>query len=519
MRLICLILFSVVSIVLSKKILVYVPQVGASHDSFMARVGNILHLAGYNVTVLIIPIDSECVNQTKTLAHEIRLPLNNAFKGLDLNRKNDFETFMWTYNMKNPIAGYFMIKYLTNTMVKQCEIVANDQTLHSYITDQKFDLMLFDGFDSCGYGLSNSWEIPNHIVVSSGLFQSPYFDYLNMGGLQISSTPDNGAYFSSGGHSMMDRFINYYSSFISNRLVDINMHYEEAIFKARDGDKHVDFSKRIEDMAYYITNGEPLLDYAHTITGKVIELGGFTMEKFKELKDDEWDDLLNKRKWNVLISFGTVAKSSKMPLEYKNNILKAVKAMPYVSFIWKYEVEDGLGDELDNLYKFNKVPQNDLLNDPRLSLFVSHGGLGSLQESAYSGIPVIVIPLFGDQHRNAGILKKIGGKIFSKYDLSDFDKFIAAIGEIIDNIHLYKKRALKTKKLLLGKPFNSTKLFIKYIEYTLKFGTIPILNLTKPKNNYDIYFAISLLVSCAGILFFKKTKSFKSLKSNTKKNE
>lgn len=46
------------------------------------------------------------------------------------------------------------------------------------------------------------------------------------------------------------------------------------------------------------------------------------------------------------------------------------------------------------------VPQNDLLGDGRLAAFVTHGGINSIYEAAYHGVPVAGIPIFGDQPDN-----------------------------------------------------------------------------------------------------------------------
>uniref|UniRef100_A0A0M3HJY8 glucuronosyltransferase n=1 Tax=Ascaris lumbricoides TaxID=6252 RepID=A0A0M3HJY8_ASCLU len=43
---------------------------------------------------------------------------------------------------------------------------------------------------------------------------------------------------------------------------------------------------------------------------------------------------------------------------------------------------------------------------PKLSAFVTHGGQNSVIESTNAGIPMICVPLFGDQMRNAKMAEK-----------------------------------------------------------------------------------------------------------------
>lgn len=45
---------------------------------------------------------------------------------------------------------------------------------------------------------------------------------------------------------------------------------------------------------------------------------------------------------------------------------------------------------------------------PNVKLFISHGGLGSIMESKYYGVPVLVIPFFGDQPSNAEMAAEEG---------------------------------------------------------------------------------------------------------------
>ena len=47
------------------------------------------------------------------------------------------------------------------------------------------------------------------------------------------------------------------------------------------------------------------------------------------------------------------------------------------------------------------LPQQDLLGHPKARLFITHGGLFSNQEAIYHGVPLISMPVFGDQFANA----------------------------------------------------------------------------------------------------------------------
>jgi len=54
------------------------------------------------------------------------------------------------------------------------------------------------------------------------------------------------------------------------------------------------------------------------------------------------------------------------------------------------------------------LPQNDLLANDRVRLFISHGGFNSLIEAVYHAKPVIVFPILFDQPDNAAVVRAKG---------------------------------------------------------------------------------------------------------------
>jgi UDP:flavonoid glycosyltransferase YjiC (YdhE family) len=56
----------------------------------------------------------------------------------------------------------------------------------------------------------------------------------------------------------------------------------------------------------------------------------------------------------------------------------------------------------------NWAPQTSILNHKNIKLFISHGGIESCHEAIHSGTPILVMPMLGDQPRNARLIKNRG---------------------------------------------------------------------------------------------------------------
>lgn len=52
---------------------------------------------------------------------------------------------------------------------------------------------------------------------------------------------------------------------------------------------------------------------------------------------------------------------------------------------------------------------------PNVRVFISHGGLASMTEAIYHGVPIISIPLFVDQWNNSKQMESVGNGITLDY--------------------------------------------------------------------------------------------------------
>lgn len=87
------------------------------------------------------------------------------------------------------------------------------------------------------------------------------------------------------------------------------------------------------------------------------------------------------------------------------------------------------------------MPQNDILAHRNVILFISHGGMFGTGESLYHGVPLLLIPFFGDQFRNAHRIEAAGYGKFIHHQTITEHSFAKAINEIVsDTVFLQKAR-------------------------------------------------------------------------------
>lgn len=126
---------------------------------------------------------------------------------------------------------------------------------------------------------------------------------------------------------------------------------------------------------------------------------------------------------------GSNFKSAFFKPEVKEVLLKVFSQLPY-KILWKHE--EDLPGKPKNVRIEKWLPQNDVLAHPNLKLFITHGGLLSTTETIYHGVPIVGIPIFGDQKMNMANAENMQiGKALDIKKL-EVDTTLSTIKEVID---------------------------------------------------------------------------------------
>lgn len=73
------------------------------------------------------------------------------------------------------------------------------------------------------------------------------------------------------------------------------------------------------------------------------------------------------------------------------------------------------------------------IDHPNVKLFITHGGLHSVEESTYNAVPMIGIPFFADQFTNIKMIERKGfGKLIEVHDITE-NTLQTTIDELLTN--------------------------------------------------------------------------------------
>lgn len=461
----------------------------------MNKVADTLADGGHNVTLL----------QTYMVEHwgrKIRLAKNKNVtiidyhlteNNIDENTTASAHKNLWDHEAFNSVFGAVMPMFvLHEEFSPMCKQIYADKQLHDTIRRMNIHGYAAEAFDFCSLFLGDHLKL-NLLPMFSSIKSVPVSRAMGEPSL-LNYAP---TFFTKYGpeQTIWDRLkdipmaTSFYYAFSSL----FNRQYNQA-YSLLNGDvRH--WTEIVQTSTFFFYNNNPYIGFPMPCLEKSVEIGGFTIDSPKNVElDEEYDRILNLRNSTVLASFGTVVLSSDMPDKFKHGLIKAFSSLPNTTFIWKYEK---INEEVllnlnvpSNVILKEWVPQPAILADERLSLFVTHGGLGSTLEVAYSGKPSIIIPVFGDQLFNAKMLSRHGGaRAYNKYDLEHSELLVEAIRDVIFS-ETYLSNAQRLAQILRNQPFDPKANLLRHAEFSARFGRVTALEPYNVHYNFIQYYML-----------------------------
>ncbi|ESN97950.1 hypothetical protein HELRODRAFT_125432, partial [Helobdella robusta] len=115
------------------------------------------------------------------------------------------------------------------------------------------------------------------------------------------------------------------------------------------------------------------------------------------------------------------------------------------------------------------IPQNDLLADSRIKLFVTHGGFNSMMESVYHAKPVIVFPFVHDQTGLASYAERHNYGVEMDFGNWEVDELTNNIIRVLNN-KTFKESIKRSSDILRDRKTSAAERVSDAINHVMKYG-------------------------------------------------
>jgi hypothetical protein len=114
----------------------------------------------------------------------------------------------------------------------------------------------------------------------------------------------------------------------------------------------------------------------------------------------------------------------------------------------KYSTAQIIDKTHDKIKIFNWAPQKAILNHKSTKVFISHGGLDSIYESMSAGVPMMLIPFYADQPRNAMLVTENGVGDYIEWGVNSDAEIIQKFAKFSDSNNLELKAKITQMQLI-----------------------------------------------------------------------
>ncbi|XP_048810184.1 UDP-glucuronosyltransferase 1A1-like isoform X14 [Lagopus muta] len=416
------------------------------------------------------------------------------------------------------------IRKVSESTIISCEQLLHNAELIRYLKESNFDALLTDPALPCGAILAEHLSIP-----------SVYFMRGIPCGLDFEATqcPNPPSYVPRAFSEHTDH-MNFLQR-VKNVIFDTsNLFLCDFIFKPFEklASEFLQRDVTVRDLlgkaSVWLLRYDFVLEYPRPLMPNMIAVGGVNCPH-KQLSQ-EFEAIVNASGEHGIVVFSLGSMVSEIPMKKAMEIADALGSVPQ-TVLWRYT-----GEAPPNLPKNVKLvkwlPQNDLLAHPKTRAFITHGGSHGIYEGICNAVPMVLMPLFGDQMDNAKRVESRGAGLTLNI-LEMTSKDISDALKAVINDKKYKENIQRLSELHLDRPIHPLDLAVHWVEFVMKHKGAPHLRPAAHDLNWIQYHSLDvfafLLAVVLLILFisvkccmfccrrccFKKGRKSKSGKSKT----
>lgn len=332
--------------------------------------------------------------------------------------------------------------------------------------DEKFDLLIIESFfHDCLLAFAHKFKTP--IVGACATGAGATWTHAMVGNpYPLSYLPEIGVAYMTD-MNMFQRMYNVYSS--------LNFNYYRQYFYLPALDQMV--RKYFKDpnippladiernTSLVLLNTHFSFDYSRPLVPNIIEIAGMHIKPPKKLPQDLQTFMDTATDGVIYFSMGSNIKSTDFPKDLRNMFLKVFSKLKQ-KVLWKLETES-LPNQPANVKISKWLPQSDILAHRNLKFFITHGGMMSTQEALHFGVPLLGVPIYGDQEPNLLKVQTLGYGIMLLFNNITEKSFQWAVNELLLNPR-YADNAKRYSELFHDRPQKPLETAVYWTEYVLR---------------------------------------------------
>ncbi|XP_075985856.1 uncharacterized protein LOC142982985 [Anticarsia gemmatalis] len=298
--------------------------------------------------------------------------------------------------------------------------------------------------------------------------------------------------------TLWEKITEFYKNYQIDSSYEKMKKLEYALLKKHVGEDmpSMDELNNIVDMLFL--NVHPVFEGIRPVPPSVIFMGGLHQKPDKKLPTDLKSYLDSSKNGVIYISFGTNVDPALLPAQIIQTLVNTFSKLPY-DVLWKWS-KDELPGRTKNIRISKWLPQSDLLKHPKIKVFITQGGLQSTDEAITAGVPLIGMPMLGDQWYNVEKYEYHGIGINVDMETLTVEKFTNVINKII-NDDSYRRNIIKLRGIMRDDPMKPLDRAVWWTEYVLRHGGAKHLRSPAANISWAEYLELEIVATLlAGVL-------------------